>query len=344
MTGDSSPASTGTEQETARIDEFLSRFFGPGNDAGRYPAIIEPFIQNLRRGDGTPAVLPRFMKDSDGFALYVIPSGPSGVTPTADLIEAFAGPTYCSRGDTTPAELDPSDPVDAAVIDFAGAGRTFVVQASSNAGQRARLRGALALMQHTVASRPTRLWHVAKPFGRLLAEFEASLSAGGEAASQAVLDQLSAQGGITATNLAYLRIKRLDSLGRSEDLLSMPGLAEVMRQDPPLPVKEAVLNAIYSTTLEEPLQLGNVAAACALLRDAGRPLPVPAHDPVTLYGDEAAVVLITAAVGRRDKPALETMAAAMLDSGRTGSRAPSALGGGGQPSPAVRPPGSRHGR
>src|ERR1022692_2731481 len=319
MTDGTSPASTGTEQKTARIDEFLSRFFGPGNDAGRYPAVIEPFIQNLRRGDGTPAVLPRFIMDSDGFALYVIPCGASGVTPTADLIEAFAGPTYCSRGDTTPAELDPSDPVDAAVIDFAGADRTFVVQASSNAGQRARLRGALALMQHTVAARPTRLWHVAKPFGRLLAEFEASLSAGGEAASQAVLDQLSAQGGITATNLAYLRIKRLDCLGRSEDLLSMPGLPQVMRQDPPLPVKEAVLNAVYSTVLEEPLQLGDVAVACALLRDAGRPLAVPAHDPVALYGDDAAVVLITAAVGRRDQPALETMAAAMRDAGRTGA-------------------------
>jgi hypothetical protein len=158
-----------------------------------------------------------------------------------------------------------------------------------------------------------------RQLGRLLAEFEASLSAGGEAASQSVLDQLSAQGGITATNLAYLRIKRLDCLGRSEDLLSMPGLADAMRQDPPLPVKEAVLNAIYSTALEEPLLLGNVAAACASLRDADRPLPVPSHDPVTLYGEEAAAVLITAAVGRRDKPALENMAAAMQDAGRTGT-------------------------
>ena len=42
----------------------------------------------------------------------------------------------------------------------------------------------------------------------------------------------------------------------------MDGLSNVLRQDPPLPVKEAVLNAIYSTALDEPLRRGDVTAAC----------------------------------------------------------------------------------
>ena len=46
--------------------------------------------------------------------------------------------------------------------------------------------------------------------------------------------------------------------------------------------------------------------------------PLPVHDAVTQYGDEAAATLMTAAIGRRDKPALERMAAAMLDTGRAG--------------------------
>jgi hypothetical protein len=316
MTSSGERASADAEQEAVRLEEFLQRFFGEGNDASRYPEIVEPFVQSLRRGDDAPAVLPRFVRERDQFALYVIAPDTAAVMPAGELIEAFAGATYCTKGDTAPAELDPSDPVDAAVIRFAGANRTFVVQAGPGPGPRARLRVALTLMQKTVAGRPARLWRVTRPLGRLLAEFEASLSAGGEAASQTILDQLAAQGGITATNLACLRIKRLDRLGRSEDLLSMDGLAHVLLQDPPAPVKEAVLNAIYSTTLEDPLQRGDIAAACNALRDSSRPLPLPVHDDITQYGDEAAATLITAAIGRGDAPVLERMASALVDASR----------------------------
>ena len=316
MTSHNSAADAEADPATRRIDEFLRRFFGPGNDAGSYPEIIDPFVRSFRRADDAPAVLPRFVKDRDQFALYVIAPGPSGFLPTAALLEAFAGPTYSTKGDTAPADLDPRDPVEAAVLDFGGAGRTFVVEAGSNPGQRAKLRAALALMQQTVAGRPARLWHIARPLGRLLAEFEASLAAGGEAASLAALDQIAAQGGVTASNLANLRIRRLDRLGRSEELLSMDGLANVLRQDPPIPVKEAVLNAIYSTALDDPLRRGDVMAACAALRDADRPLPLPVHDDITQYGDEAAATLLTAAIGRSDTQAVERMTAAVLDTGR----------------------------
>lgn len=317
MTSRSQRSSPEAERQAARIDEFLQRFFGEGNDAGRYPEIVGPFMQSLRRGDDAPAVLPRFVEEQDKFALYVIAPDTAQVMPVADLIEAFAGPTYCSQGDTAPAELDPRDPVDAAVTDFAGPNRTFVVQTGPSPGQRARLRAALTLMQNAVAARPARLWRVPRPIGRLLAEFDASLSAGGEAASLTALDQLAAQGGITATNLAYLRIKRLDRLGLSNELLSMDGLANVLRQDPPLPVKEAVLNAIYSAVLEDPLQRGEVTAACDALRDADRPLPLPVHDGIAQYSDEAAATLVTAAIGRHDMPALERMASVLEDTHQT---------------------------
>lgn len=307
---------TETGPPIGRTEEFLQRFFGPGNDAARYPAIVGPFANSVRRMDDAPAVLPRFIMARDYFAMYVIAPSPAQVMPTADLIDAFAGPTYCAKGDTVPADLDPQDPVDAAVIDFAGANRTFVVQAGPNSRQRALLRTALSLMQQTVAARPARLWRVTRPLGRLLADFEATLAAGGEAASLAALDQIAAQGGITATNLAYLRIKRLDRLGRSSDLLAMDGLAHVLRQDPPLPVKEAVLNAVYSTVLDDPLRDGDVPAACAGLRDTARPLPLPVHDDIAPYGDDAAATLVTAAIGRRDLAALAAMSQAIQGTGR----------------------------
>jgi len=302
-------------QDPGRAEEFLRNFFGTGNDAGQYPEIIEPFIQALHRRNDSLLVLPRYIRRGDQSRMYVVPPDAAQVIPIADLIEAFAGPTYCTEGDTYPAELDPGDPVDAALASFTGRREAFVIQAGPKPADRAQLRDALSLMQGVVASRPTRLWHVPKPLGRLLAEFDAALAAGGETASKAALDQLAAQGGITATNLAHLRIKRLDRLGRSDELLAMPGLANVLIQDPPFPVKEAILNAIYSTTLDEPLGRGDVASACERLRNTEHPMPLPSSDDIDLYGDQAAVVLMTAAVGRRDIAALRRMATSLHNSG-----------------------------
>jgi hypothetical protein len=258
------------KQEPDRPEDFLSTFFGEGNDAGHYADTIEPFIQALSRRGDSVLVLPRYISRDDRFRMYVVPPARAQVIPVADLIEAFAGPTYCTEGDAYPAQLNPDDPVEAALASFTGQDEAFVIQAGPKPARRAQLRGALALMQGVVASRPTRLWHVPKPLGRLLAEFDAALAAGGEAASKSALDQLAAQGGITATNLAHLRIKRLDRLGRSEELMAMPGLANVLMQDPPVPVKEAILNALYSTTLEEPGDIPALRRMAASLHDTGR--------------------------------------------------------------------------
>jgi hypothetical protein len=305
-------------QEADRTEEFLGQFFGEGNDAGQYPEIIEPFTRALSHRGDSPLVLPRYIRRDDRFTMYVVPPDGAQIIPVADLIEAFAGPTYCTEGDTYPAQLNPDDPVEAALAGFTGQNEAFVIQAGRKPASRAQLRGALALMQAVAANRPTRLWHVPKPLGRLLAEFDAALAAGGEAASKSALDQLAAQGGITATNLTHLRIKRLDRLGRSEELMAMPGLANVLMQDPPLPVKEAILNAIYSTILDEPLGRGDVASACGRLRDAEHPISLPAPDDIDAYGDQAAAVLLTAAIGRRDIPALRQMATSPHGTGRSG--------------------------
>jgi hypothetical protein len=303
------------QTDARRVEEFVERFFGEGNDASNYAA-TQPFIYLLRRrGDG-PIALPRYDESSDTFAMYVIAGNGANNTQVRELIQAFAGPTYCVNGDTVPAHLDPSDPVESAVIDFAGPESAFVVKAGTNPGHRTRLREALRLMQQVAVSGPRRDWHVPKPLGRLLAEFQAALAAGGEAVSQTVLDEITARGGVTATNLAHLRVKRLDRLGLSRDLLTMDGLSNVLRQDPPLPVKQAVLNAVHSVFLRESLDSGEFGTALDALRGAALPSPLPLHEDVRFYGDEAVTVLVTAAVGREDLPAVDEMVSALTDAGR----------------------------
>jgi hypothetical protein len=276
-----------------------------------------PFVEMARQAVDAPVVLPRINNDRDLFAMYVIARSPVEAAKTADLITAFAGPTYTStdRG-TRLAELDPYDPVDKAVLDFAGPNVTFTLRTGAHRKHRTSLVDALLLMRRTVAKRPPRLWHIAKPVGRLLAEFDAALAAGGEVASRDLLEQLSIEGGINATNLAYLEIKRLSRLGRSEELLALPRLGDVVRQQPPAAVQEAILGAVYATALDEPLSRSDLQAARSELVAAGRYVPDLMYGDVRTLAHDAFTVLILAATVREDTPVLDRLVAAARDSGK----------------------------
>ncbi|MEU4517444.1 hypothetical protein AB0F52_01865 [Amycolatopsis sp. NPDC024027] len=301
------PSSTGSATRLRDIETFLQAFFGSGNDADDYPGATESFKRVVRLDDGTPIVLPRFVASSQEATMYVIADNPELAPHVPDLINAFAGPTYCKTAELVPVNLDPADPVEAAILEHYGSvADTYVITAGTNPRHRRNLRNALQRMQSTVSRRPRRHWQLDKPLGRLLGEFDAALAAGGEATSAHILAQIVAKGGLTASNLAHLRIKRLDRLGRSSELLALPELPGVLLQDPPVRVREAVLNAVHQTVLAELLDLGNITAAWENLRDLEPVLPLPVHDPPTLYGGQAAAVLLVAAIGRRDHDVLAT--------------------------------------
>lgn len=308
-----------------QVDAFLSQFFGAGNDVWpfldpTYPWKDRtlPFVDALRRGVDAPIVLPYTDKGRDSFAMYVIARDSADAAKTAELITAFAGPTYITdeRG-VRPVRLDPNNPIERAVLDFAGPGVTFRLGTGKRLQYRTQLAETLQLMQQTVSRRPPRLWRVAKPLGRLLAEFDAALAAGGEASSKDVLEQLSATSGITASNLANLKVKRLDRLGRSRDVLALPGLLDVVRQDPPAPVKEAVLNAVYAVALEEPLTASDLQTAQDGLIVSGRFVPDLMHGDARSFMSQALTVLLLAAAMRNDLVSLERLVETVEESGKS---------------------------
>ncbi|MFD4481500.1 protein DpdD [Streptomyces sp. NPDC058471] len=312
------------------LEAFLKRFFGSGN--GVWPGLDPdyrfkdrtlPFVEALRRGDDAPAVLPRAYTDRDRFVVYVIAREPRERAKTAELIRAFAGPTYITYDEQVgiqPVWLDPADPIERAIRDYAGERTTFRLETGRTLEHRRNLAEALELMQRTQARRPPRMWRVAKPIGRLLAEFDASLSAGAEAASSVVLDHLAAAG-VTAANLANLKIKRLDRLGRSEEILQLPELADAVQQDLPLPVKEAILNAVYAA-LEQPLAEGDLPAARARLEERGRFVPALLDTAGGKLGIPALSVLLLAATVLEDLPALRRLAEAAQGQDHTGALPP----------------------
>lgn len=250
------------------IERFIKDFFGQGNivwpeqdpdsDAGRN---VRPYLDVIWHREATevPVVLPRRRERGGDLTAYVIARDHALAAVVADLLTAFVGPSY-SRFDGLPARLDPADPVDRAVLDLVGEGLTFTVSSPTRKTQADAWR-ALDLLQDTLRQRPVRTWHIRKPVGRLLGEFEAALAAGDNFASGDLLDQITAAGGLSPVNLTNLKIKRLARLGLDAELLRLPGLTDVVRTRPPAPIMDAILTAVYGTALAVPVAAGDLQRA-----------------------------------------------------------------------------------
>lgn len=319
---------TETEQpgdSTSPIERFIKDFFGLGNIAwpdqdpdsiaGR---TVRPYLDVIWEREATevPVVLPRRRETGGDLTAYVIARDPAHAVVMASLLTAFVGPTYSSF-DGLPARLDPADPVERAVLEFAGDGLTFTVTSPTKKTQSEAWK-ALDLLQDTLQQCPVRTWHVRKPVGRLLGEFEAALAAGDNSASADLLDQIAAVGGLSPANLANLKIKRLARLGRDAELLRLPGLADIVLTRPPMPIRDAILAAIYGTAMAAPLERGDLQLARQNLISTGALVPplldAGPTDLAELSGEALAVATLTADI-RQDAGLL---GAVLLDPDRRG--------------------------
>lgn len=298
------------DSSPARIERFLDGFFGPGNavwpdrdphsNVGRN---LDPHLRLLREGSPAPVVLPRKVPGADASDAYVIASDPAHATITSEMIRAFVGTAY-SEFDGSRAHLNRADPVEAAILEFVGPNTTFVVRSGPQRREQADMWTALRLMCQVAAARPARLWHTVKPLGVLLAEFEAALASGENAASADLLDQLAAGTGLSGPNLAHLQIKRLFRLGRSRELLDLANLSDVVAARPPQPVREAILAAVYDTVLVQPLDALDLSTARDKLVEHGRLVPALLADDHSHDGTAALSVVVLAAIIRNDLPLL----------------------------------------
>ena len=211
-----------------------------------------------------------------------------------------------------PRDWTRSDPVEQAVREFVGDGLTFKVSSPTKQSQAAAWRS-LDLLQETVQQRPVRTWHVRRPIGRLIGEFEAALAAGDNAASANLLDQIAAAGGLSPANLVNLKIKRLARLGYDAELLRLPGLNDVVLSRPPAPIRDAILTAIYGTALADPLEAGNLPLARQNLFSVGALVQaLLSGGPTGLAGlsEEAFAVVTLAADSLKDA---DLLAAVLLN-------------------------------
>lgn len=227
------------------VDDFLSAFFGPGNlvlpgldfnsDAGRK---LAPYVEPLRSGTRVPIVLPR--RTAEFADAYVICWDQSQANSLRATLYAFVAHSYVPF-DGRLARLDPADPVDNAVLQLVGPGTTYRLRPTGRANAT-RMWRALDTMSTALRARPQRVSSVPRPLGRILAEYRAALAAGNAAGSADLLEELGTAG-LSAVNLAYLRIHRLSRLGRDGELLRFAQLVDVIRSLPPDVIRDAILAA-----------------------------------------------------------------------------------------------------
>ncbi|MFI7578005.1 protein DpdD [Micromonospora sp. NPDC049497] len=295
----------------ARADELIETFFGPGNPVwpNRDPDSIigrrlVPYLQVLHEGSDVPIVLPRQDPETRQWVAYVIPLDERHGAAMGELLQAFIGTSF-ARFHGQPARLNPEDPIDRAVLRFAGHSSVFVISSPRSAEKH--MWDAVKLLQQAVRIRPRRSWHAPTPVGRLLSQFDIAMAAGDNAASASLLEQLSATGGLSATNVAYLRIKRLARLGRNAELLRLAELPDVATTRPPTPVRDAILAAIFVTALAEPLAAGELETARARLIEAGTLVPALMDGPLAELSPEALTVLALAAPVMDNTPITELL-------------------------------------
>lgn len=234
---------------------FETEFFGPGNRL-RWKAIqanslspdiqkkLGPFLEDLQRNPEV-LVLPRVREDGR-VQWYIICQSPRTTRVARDEVRAFLGPTY-SDFDGKPRPLDPSDPVEAAILAKYGDNAFRIAIGNQQILDVARER--LRLMIQVRSERPTRYAKRVRAVGRILRDFEYALLAVDGVTAKECIEELRAAGKLSASNLLFLEIRRLTACAHWDAVLALPELDSLLAIARPRRVTESLVRAVYCSRL-----------------------------------------------------------------------------------------------
>jgi hypothetical protein len=239
-----------TPTDTQRIRSFLTGFFGPGNDlrletmSANAQEWLSPWLDELKTGTGRPVVLPR-LRDKR-VTWYAMAFSPSQFRALGEALTAFVGPSY-SDFNGQPSQLNPADPIDAAVAKFCD-GLAFSLTVEPPAATR-EARDSLALLQAIWRATPPKARTSPRPVGRILRDFGMALRARDSDASAAYIEELRLTGRLTASNLAFLKVERLEALELWDEVVTSPEMVTLLAIRRPVAVTQALLRAVFHVKL-----------------------------------------------------------------------------------------------
>jgi hypothetical protein len=252
---------------------FETEFFGPGNrlrwdaiQAGSLPAEVQqrlgPFVEDLEH-EREMIALPRVREEGGEVLWYVLCSSPRTTRIARDEVQAFVGPTY-SNFEGRPTQLDPNDPVEAAVLAKYQNNAFRVGIPDHKILEIARER--LALLIRLEKERPPRHGSRTRAAGRVLRDFEYALLTNQEAVAAACIEELRTAAQLSAANLIFLEVRRLAAGQHWAAILALPAFQELLSVAKPRRVTEALIRVVYSIYLKEFEENGRAEAALEAFR------------------------------------------------------------------------------
>jgi hypothetical protein len=189
---------------------FEAEFFGPGNrlrceaiQAGSLPTDVRqrlgPFLEDLQ-DDRDVVALPRVREGGGEVVWYVLCSTPRTARLARDEVQAFLGPTY-SNFEGRPTQLNPDDPVEAAVLAKYGNNAFRVEIPDRNLVETARER--FGLLIRLGKERPERQGEHTRAVGRILRDFEYALLTHQERTAADCIEELRSAGQLSAANTRH---------------------------------------------------------------------------------------------------------------------------------------------
>lgn len=224
--------------EPAAVESFIQAFFRSPNHLSPSHRGLAPFIDLIRAGK--PTALP--YKTETGTRWYGFALDETLATENRQMLTAFVGP---SHGDMSgpAAQLDGSDPIESALAAIAVG--PVVRFSALDTRPKSQFPTALELYRETLATRPTFDDVARRPRHRVLSELELALQVSNAPRAEELIDELTALGAYSATDLAFLRVRQFEAQHDWEGLLNYSQLPQILRlRRLPRPVSGGIARAI----------------------------------------------------------------------------------------------------
>jgi hypothetical protein len=247
---------------------FLESFFGEGNSlrwakyVGCQPddpirVALEPWVNRFQRGQ-SPYCLPRVESNPERTTWYVLCTDPREARSVREALLAFIGKTYANFNGEF-ATLCSTDAVDR--VCFNHFGPLVFRLPISETKDRAKVHALLSTMNSLRDRESSRAKNAVKPIGRLLRDLEMAIIARNEESANHVYAEIRSRGRLSATNLAFLRVRILSAFERWAETIQLPNFDDIIRVRRPKRISEQLAKAAYNYHFSGFEITGNASAA-----------------------------------------------------------------------------------